>query len=183
VISIIIPTLNAAAGLKRSLPALVAGVEAGLVRELIIADAGSTDATIAIADAAGATIVNSAMGEGSQSIAGALAARGSWLLFLHAAAALQSGWTEEVASVIAQDGAQACVFRIDTGARIADTWANLRASWLKAAPRTHGLLIARALYDAVGGYAAAPGAHRELLARLGAGRLRALRTRAALRAL
>ena len=177
-ISIIIPTLNAAAGLKRALPPLVRGVEAGIVRELIIADAGSTDTSRAIADAAGAKIVESAMGEGAQSIAGALGARGTWLMFLHADAALAEDWPDEALGILSSDGAHAHVFRVGLkNAPLRESWANFLVSLSKKPPRTQGLLISRTLYDSIGGYTAAPGAHRELIERIGGGRISLLRTK------
>ncbi|MGA1342410.1 MAG: glycosyltransferase, partial [Hyphomonas sp.] len=44
-LSIIIPTLNAAADLPLCLESLLPGLEAGLIRDVIVADAGSSDAT------------------------------------------------------------------------------------------------------------------------------------------
>ena len=56
-ISAVIVTLNDEARLKATLAALTAPAIDGFVREVIVADAGSTDATLAIADEAGARIV------------------------------------------------------------------------------------------------------------------------------
>jgi glycosyltransferase involved in cell wall biosynthesis len=181
-ISIIIPTLNAADGLMRALPPLVPGVAAGMVRELIIADAGSTDRTLAIADAAGAVVVRAALGEGAQSIAGAVSARGDWLLFLHAEAALHADWIEAAARFMNEGDGRAGVFgyrlaRPGPAARAAEAWRMARTAWFKAPLRAQGLLIARSLYDRVGGYAAAPGAHRDLVERIGGARLALLRAR------
>jgi len=44
-ISVILPTLNAAERLPLCLAGLMEGVEAGLIAELIVVDAGSTDGT------------------------------------------------------------------------------------------------------------------------------------------
>lgn len=52
-ISVVIPTLNAARSLPDALAPLVKGVIADLVKEVIIADGGSTDDTLAVADAVG----------------------------------------------------------------------------------------------------------------------------------
>ena len=60
--------------------------------EIIVADGGSTDATPAIARAAGATIVNSERGRGVQLAKGAAVARGDALLFVHADTRLSPGW-------------------------------------------------------------------------------------------
>jgi glycosyltransferase involved in cell wall biosynthesis len=179
-ISVIIPTLNAAEALKRSLPPLVPGVAAGLVREVIVSDAGSQDATLAIADAAGATVVRSALGEGAQSIAGALSSRGDWLLFLHARSALEPHWVEEARRFV-EGPARAGVFRYGVEAegakaRLAEFWADVRTGLFKRPRREQGLLIARALYERVGGFTAAAGARKDLLERIGA--IRMLRVRA-----
>ena len=63
---------------------MVAGAAAGIVREVIVADAGSRDATAAIADGAGCRV--SAERRGARLKAGAAAARAPWLLFLRPAA-------------------------------------------------------------------------------------------------
>lgn len=52
-ISVVIPTLDAAPQLAACLAALVEGLEAGLIRELIVSDGGSGDDTTALADAWG----------------------------------------------------------------------------------------------------------------------------------
>jgi glycosyltransferase involved in cell wall biosynthesis len=80
-LSVILPTLNAAADLPLALESLLPGLEAGLIREVIVADGGSTDATCAIAASTGAAVIDSAPGRGKQLRAGAEAARGEWLLF------------------------------------------------------------------------------------------------------
>jgi rSAM/selenodomain-associated transferase 2 len=81
-LSVIIPTLDEA----RALPALLAGVAAqrDSDHECVVADGGSSDATPALAEAAGARVVVAARGRGRQLNAGAAAARGQWLLFVHA---------------------------------------------------------------------------------------------------
>jgi len=90
--SIIIPTLNAATQLPATLNALLPGVEAGLVRELIVSDGGSTDETLDIADDAGAEIITGPKGRGGQLRRGAEAARAEWLLFVHADTHLAPDW-------------------------------------------------------------------------------------------
>src|SRR3972149_1823433 len=61
-------------------------------------------------------MVRSALGEGAQSIAGALAARGDWLLFLHPFAALEPQWIGEAGRFVegdltSGDRTRAAVFR------------------------------------------------------------------------
>lgn len=154
-LSVIMPTLNAETGLRRSLPALTAGLETGLIRELVISDGGSSDATLRIADAAGAEIVTGPPSRGGQLRRGAQAARGEWFLFLHADSVLPPGWPDLVAARMAQGGPAAFALRFDSGglagAMVAG-WANLR-SWLFSLPYgDQGLLVSRAEYEAAGGY-------------------------------
>ena len=65
-LSVIIPTLDASVALPQTLSALMEGLEAGLVRELIISDGGSGDATRAMADEVGAVWVSGAPSRGGQ---------------------------------------------------------------------------------------------------------------------
>ncbi len=70
-ISIIIPTLNAAPHLPSALAPLVAPTADGLVKQVIVADGGSADETLEIADAAGCDVVVASRGRGAQLRAGA----------------------------------------------------------------------------------------------------------------
>ena len=82
-ISVIIPTLNEAYSLGATLRALTR-LEHGRRVEVIVADGGSTDATREIAEGHGVRVVSAARGRGAQMHAGATAARGDVLWFLHA---------------------------------------------------------------------------------------------------
>ena len=155
-LSIIVPTLNAEAGLPRCLAALAPANEAGLVREVIVSDGGSEDGTLGIADAAGCTVVTGALGRGAQLARGAEAARGAWLLFLHADTVLSADWGAAASAQSARPG-QAGVFRLAfEGAglrpRLVALGANARARLASLPYGDQGLLIARPLYDALGGY-------------------------------
>ncbi|MEM8580644.1 MAG: glycosyltransferase, partial [Pseudomonadota bacterium] len=88
-LSIVIPVLDAAAGLEKSLPALGEGLEAGLISELILSDGGSSDATAQIASDAGAVWVAGAPGRGGQIARGIAVAKSPWVLVLHADTILQ----------------------------------------------------------------------------------------------
>ena len=83
-ISIIVPTLDEAGHLAGTLDRLCALADAGIAFETVVADGGSRDGTQAIARDAGAKLIECGAGRGTQLAAGAAAARGSWLLFLHA---------------------------------------------------------------------------------------------------
>lgn len=161
-ISIVIPTLNAEATLGDTLSALIPAVVEGVVRDVIIVDGGSTDRTLWIADASGATIVKAATGRGLQLAAGAAAARGQWLLFLHADTVLETVWTREAVHLMERVDAgkrplTAAAFRFaldDLGVmpRIIEAGVGLRSAALKLPYGDQGLLIPRRLYDEIGGY-------------------------------
>ncbi len=160
-LSVIIPALNAASELPLCLEALMPGLEAGLIREVIIADGGSTDETKRLADASGAHFTPSNKGRGVQLATGAKAARGSWLLFLHADTALSPDWAEAAQRHIEAAPGKAAAFtlayRSDAKqARWLEKRANARARRMGLPYGDQGLLISRALYDEIGGYEDVP---------------------------
>lgn len=140
-ISVVIPTLNDEAALQRTMAPLVRAAMDGLVREVVVADGGSTDETLALAEDAGAVIVGTARGRGVQLAAGCKAARGEWLLILHPGSELAEDWAQAAADHMARHPSDAACFRP----------ASLMAGLF--GPRgEQGLLIPRRLYEEVGGY-------------------------------
>ncbi|WP_417728051.1 TIGR04283 family arsenosugar biosynthesis glycosyltransferase [Roseovarius sp.] len=158
-LSVVIPTLNAGANLGGCLGALMEGVEAGVIRELVVTDGGSDDATLEIADAAGAVIVQSGASRGGQLRRGAQAAGGEWLLFLHSDTVLPVGWPGVVSAQMARGGAGAFRLSFDAAGmmpRLVAGWANLRTRMLGLPYGDQALLISRVTYEAVGGFADIP---------------------------
>jgi rSAM/selenodomain-associated transferase 2 len=86
VISVVVPTLNEEA----FLPACLAALAGQAAHEVIVVDGGSTDGTAALAQAAGARLLTTGRGRAEQLAAGAAAAHGDVLLFLHADTLLPS---------------------------------------------------------------------------------------------
>jgi rSAM/selenodomain-associated transferase 2 len=185
-ISVVIPTLNDAQRLPRTLGALMPGV-GGVIKQVIVADGGSDDHTLAIADAAGCDIVSAERGRAKQLRAGADAAKGKWLLFLHADTVLASGWTEETERFInaPQSRKKAAVFKLafddmSAEAKRALFWARLRGRVMKAPYGEQGLLLSRFFYDGLGGYPdLAAMEDVEMMRRVGAQRLVQFETEAA----
>ncbi|MEO9819191.1 MAG: TIGR04283 family arsenosugar biosynthesis glycosyltransferase [Paracoccaceae bacterium] len=150
-ISVVIPTLNAANSLPACLAALVEGLNAGLIRELIISDGGSEEDTHALADAWGATVVSGPPSRGGQLRRGCEAAKGEWFLILHADTILSEGWSDVVHPHLRTNKAGWFRLRFDKGGRIIAMWANIRSRW--GLPYgDQGLLIPARLYSEVGGY-------------------------------
>lgn len=158
-LSVVMPTLNAGTGLARSLPALMEGLEAGLIRELVISDGGSTDDTVEIAQSVGAKVITGPASRGGQLRRGAEAATGEVLLFLHADTVLPHGWSDAVMDHLHHGQPAYFHLRFDA-AGLAPAWvagwANLRSRVFHLPYGDQGLLISRADYDAVGGFADIP---------------------------
>ncbi|KZD12860.1 TIGR04283 family arsenosugar biosynthesis glycosyltransferase [Oceanibaculum pacificum] len=151
-LTIVIPALNAAP----SLPACLTALEGG---DILLVDGGSDDATPAIARQAGATVIAAPGGRGAQLAAGADAAAGEWLLFLHADTVLSPGWPSAAADLMAGAGDRAGYFRLafddPAFSAIADA-ANWRSQALGLPYGDQGLLIHKDFYRALGGYRPLP---------------------------
>jgi len=162
VLSIVIPTLNAADTLDATLAALDDGGARGRhlpALEIIVVDGGSSDGTRAVAETMGARVVAATSGRGRQMIAGTDAAGGEWLLFLHADTRLAPGWSAAAAAFMADpaNAERAGYFRfaLDDRAPAARRLERLvawRCRRLGLPYGDQGLLIARRFYDALGGY-------------------------------
>eukprot|EP00898_Chlorokybus_atmophyticus_P008244 jgi/Chlat1/8420/Chrsp80S07837 len=97
-ISVVIPALNEAEGVGRAIDSARDG---GAALEVIVVDGGSADATAAVAAAHKATVLAGVgRGRALQMNAGAAAAKGDTLLFLHADSALPNGWSACVRSAM-----------------------------------------------------------------------------------
>jgi rSAM/selenodomain-associated transferase 2 len=149
-ISAIIPTLNAGDGLASCL-ASIADAD-----EIIVADGGSTDATLAISRKASATIVASERGRGVQLAKGASAASGDALLFVHADTHLSPGWRALADRHLASSGRPAC-FRLKLDdpawqARLVEDAVSLRTRLAGLPYGDQGLLVSRVAYDVAGGF-------------------------------
>ena len=169
-ISVIIPTLNAATTLPKSLAALTN------VAEIIIVDAGSIDATREQAAASGARVLTAPRGRGTQLAAGIAAASHPWLLLLHADTTLSANWRS--ATQIAPNQAGYFRFVLDSAdprARRLERLVAWRSRILGLPYGDQGLLIHRDLLRTVGGMKPLPLMEDvDLIRRLGRARLVAL---------
>jgi glycosyltransferase involved in cell wall biosynthesis len=180
-LSAIIATHESERSLVPTLAALVPGAAAGLIAEVIVADAGSRDATAEVADIAGCRFMASAEPIGSRLKAAAATVRTPWLIFLHAGTVLQPGWIETVdrfiqAADLHGNGGRAAVFRPPGAADpmrpgFAELLSLIRLA-LGGGPRPEqGLLIPKRFYEEVGGHPGSADAEAALLRRLGRRRI------------
>jgi glycosyltransferase involved in cell wall biosynthesis len=144
VISVLIPTLNDEAVLGRALAPLVPAAVAGLVREVIVADGGSTDATLDIADDAGCRILAGQPSSEERLRAAAEKAQGDWLMLMRPCVQLLPGWEQVVRQHVETrvgEGASLPLSRIGSGAWLAS---------LLGARAPEVLVVGRAAYAAEG---------------------------------
>ncbi|WP_109313929.1 TIGR04283 family arsenosugar biosynthesis glycosyltransferase [Ruegeria sp. AU67] len=154
-ISIVIPTLNSDGNLPATLAALMEGLHAGLIRELIVSDGGSNDQTLKIANEAGAEIVTGPPSRGGQLARGCAAAKGDWLLVLHADTVLQAGWSKVVGDHLGTGTPAAfrLAFRASGLAPVwVAGWANLRSRLFGLPYGDQGLLVPSEMYRKAGGF-------------------------------
>ena len=156
-ISVIVPVLNEAQGLALTLQAC----RDPLVSEIVVVDGGSQDGTPEIAAQRGARVIESARGRASQMNAGAAAASGEILLFLHGDTLLPKGFGHEIHAVLAQADTAAGAFRLRIGAagfsyRIIEQMVNCRSRIFGLPYGDQALFLFRRTFSASPGFPPLP---------------------------
>lgn len=176
-LSIIIPTLDAAETLPGCAASLFEGLEAGLIREVVVSDGGSADQTRRVASELGAVWVEGPASRGGQLRRGAELSDGEWLLFLHADTQLAPGWAEVTLRHLATGDAGYYRLSFAKGGwrgRAVARWANARSRYAGLPYGDQGLVVPRRLYEEVGGFPDQPLMEDVALAMALKGRLHAL---------
>jgi rSAM/selenodomain-associated transferase 2 len=158
-IDVVIPTLDAAGHLARTLAALTGNHDLKLA--ITVCDGGSRDATRTIARAAGANVIGTEAGRGRQLAAGAETGSAPWLLFLHADTTLSAGWAAAARRFMADATDTAAYFRLrfnstDARARRIERLVAWRCRVFGLPYGDQGLLIARSFYRKIGGFHSLP---------------------------
>jgi len=185
-ISVVIPTHNSAPSLPRCFDGLIGATVRGLVKDVVVADGGSTDVTLTIADAAGCHVASAGTSRASQCIAGAKMARGEWILFLLPETLLEAGWENEAEAFVSSvllERPRAASFRFalddfSGGGRRREAMVAARTALLGLPYAEQGLLVPRRLYQKLGGHREIGHEDADLVRRIGRSRLVRLRSRA-----
>jgi len=158
-ITAVIPTLDEEENIGPCLALLA--TQAGPL-EVVVADGGSTDRTVAIATAVpGVQVVHAPRGRGTQMNAGARAATGEILWFVHADCRPPAGAATAIRRTLACDAVSGGAFRFALagrrwGYRVVEWGVRLRCRLFGLPYGDQGLFLRRSLFESLGGFRAVP---------------------------
>jgi rSAM/selenodomain-associated transferase 2 len=156
-LSIIIPTLNESRSIGETLDAVL---KAARGAEVIVVDCGSSDGTAEVARGRGVKVVTSERGRGAQMHAGACAARGEALWFLHADTLPSVECAVRITEAFGDPSVVAGNFHVlfDGDRRAARflTWLYPRLRRLGLCYGDSGIFVRREAYQRLGGFRAFP---------------------------
>ncbi|MHA6494586.1 TIGR04283 family arsenosugar biosynthesis glycosyltransferase [Pseudomonas borbori] len=157
-LSVIIPVRNEADALPRLLQDLAPLRTAGA--QLIVVDGGSSDATCELAAPYVDLLLTAQAGRAAQMNAGAAAANGDYLWFVHADTRIGASSIERLFRVLAE---RPCWGRFDVrlsgnglALRVIGSMINLRSRLTGVASGDQAIFLARETFEALGGYAQIP---------------------------
>ena len=156
-VSVIIPTLNEEAVLA---PTLERARQAG-VREIIVVDGGSNDATTAVAARRADLVLSAVRGRTAQMNAGAARARGDILLFLHADTLVPHGFAQAVIGACSDTAVIGGRFDVTLEPsspliRLTGELINRRSRLTRISTGDQAIFIRRDVFERLGGYADIP---------------------------
>lgn len=156
-ISVIVPTLNEAGTIEATLEPL----REPEVLEVIVVDGGSEDGTPERAARFADRVLHSRRGRGLQMNAGADAARGQVLFFLHADTGVPSGFGRDIVEALSRQGAIGGRFDVTLDAsglrfRFLEWTINTRSRLSRIFTGDHGLFVRSDAFGRLGGYPETP---------------------------
>lgn len=152
-VSVIIPTLNEAGTIERTL----CRVRQASACEILVVDGGSEDGTAECARPYVDRLVSSARGRARQMNAGAQAANGGALLFLHADTIPPEQFSELIADALADPEVVGGRFDVHVDAsgwpfRMIGALMNIRSRLTGIATGDQGIFVRREVFKTIGGY-------------------------------
>lgn len=159
-LSVVIPSLNE----EKSIGLVIQSVGSPNCQtdcEIIVADGGSTDRTVDIARAGGATVILGPQGRARQQNAGAAKASGKVLLFLHADTFLPPDYGEQVFDALMDHRVVAGAFHFRTdydhwGMRMIEKSVRVRSTLLQMPYGDQALFMPKAVFEKTGGFPSTP---------------------------
>ncbi|GET37569.1 TIGR04283 family arsenosugar biosynthesis glycosyltransferase [Microseira wollei] len=153
IISIIIPVLNEASTINKTL----ASIKKASNIEIIVVDGGSEDETVALAQSLGIKVLFSPPGRATQMNRGAAAATGDILLFLHADTRLPNNFDTSVRQSlqIQKTIAGAFELKIDSdipSLRIVEKMVNVRSRYLQMPYGDQAIFLKATVFNQIGGF-------------------------------
>ncbi len=152
-ISVIVPALNEAGAIQKTLELALLADNV----EVIVADGGSEDGTDQVSQSAGVKVISAPKGRARQMNAGAAAATGEILLFLHADTHLPRGFDEMVRKALSTPGVIAGAFelRIDSPQpllRLIETGVNWRSRLFQMPYGDQAIFLPAPVFRCAGGF-------------------------------
>jgi rSAM/selenodomain-associated transferase 2 len=157
-VSVIVPTLNEAALIQ---PCLQHLRDRAAKAEIIVADGGSSDGTPGLAMPLCDRVVHAKQGRAAQLNAGAHAARGEILWFLHVDVTVPTECLNEIGRIMGNPGVAGGFFRIRLPRsqpiyRLTDGFAHYAGLLLGMRCGDHGIFCRRSVFIEVGGFPEVP---------------------------
>jgi len=156
-VSVIVPTLDE----ERTLDATVAAARQAGLTEIIVVDGGSRDRTVDVARACADRVLRGDRGRAAQMNAGAAAARGDVLLFLHADTRLPPGCRRAIAHALVDERVVGGRFdlRLDAPGipyRVVERMISLRSRLTRVATGDQAIFVRRSVFERLGGFPPLP---------------------------
>jgi rSAM/selenodomain-associated transferase 2 len=156
-ISVIIPTLNEALILEKT----ITEVSRHSPHEIIIADGGSEDKTLEIAEKFGLAVVVNSPGRAVQMNTGAQSATGDVLLFLHADSRVDEKSYQKMVAVMDRENKVGGAFSLEIESdkpslKIISAFATLRARHLNLVYGDQAIFVRTSVFHEIGGFPLVP---------------------------
>ncbi|HLW71709.1 MAG TPA: TIGR04283 family arsenosugar biosynthesis glycosyltransferase [Candidatus Binataceae bacterium] len=153
-LAVIVPMLNEERAIATTLRALRIGAP---VAEIIVADGGSNDDSVAIARTLADTVITAPRGRARQMNAGAAAARGDVLAFVHADTLVPTDFAGQIAAALDDPAIVGGRFDVRLNAaspsyRLLSTLINWRSRVMRSATGDQAIFVRREVFERLGGY-------------------------------